>query len=82
MCIDMGVPRWEWADEGGEMEVGIWQGCRSWSEPELVGAGVFGRSRNFHPAPALASTNTVQILVQILCVTIFVIPMCYNCITV
>ena len=30
-------------------------------EPEPVGAGVFGRSRNFHPAPALASTNTVEI---------------------
>ena len=24
-CIDMGVPRWEWADEGGEIGVGIWE---------------------------------------------------------
>ena len=22
ICIEMGVPRWEWADEGGEMGVG------------------------------------------------------------
>ena len=22
ICIDMGVPRWEWADEGGEVGVG------------------------------------------------------------
>ena len=24
ICLDKGVPRWEWADGGGEMGVGRW----------------------------------------------------------
>ena len=40
ICIDMGVPRWEWADEGGEMGVGRWE--LGEGSGEIGGDGVGG----------------------------------------